>query len=44
MPLPFCEAASRPHMNFVPPKTLAQQGMPSVHACAKASRKNARPA
>ncbi len=22
-----CEAASRPHMNFVPPKTLAQQGM-----------------
>lgn len=26
-----CEAASRPHMNFVPPKTLAQQGMLCVH-------------
>jgi hypothetical protein len=27
----ICEAASRPHMNFVPPKTLAQQGMLCVH-------------
>ena len=26
-----CEAASRPHMNFVPPKTLAQQVMLCVH-------------
>lgn len=26
-----CEAASRPHMNFVPTKTLAQQGMLCVH-------------
>ena len=26
-----CEAASRPHMNFVPPKTLTQQGMLCVH-------------
>jgi len=26
-----CEAASRPHMIFVPPKTLAQQGMLCVH-------------
>lgn len=26
-----CEAASRPHMNFVPPKTRAQQGMLCVH-------------
>lgn len=26
-----CEAASRPHMNFVPPKTVAQQGMLCVH-------------
>jgi len=26
-----CEAASRPHINFVPPKTLAQQGMLCVH-------------
>jgi len=26
-----CEAASRPHMKFVPPKTLAQQGMLCVH-------------
>jgi transposase len=26
-----CEAASRPHMNFVPPKTIAQQGMLCVH-------------
>ena len=26
-----CEAASRPHMNFVPAKTLAQQGMLCVH-------------
>ena len=26
-----CEAASRPHMNFVPPKTLDQQGMLCVH-------------
>ena len=26
-----CEAASRPHMNFIPPKTLAQQGMLCVH-------------
>lgn len=27
----ICEAASRPHMNFIPPKTLAQQGMLCVH-------------
>lgn len=27
----ICEAASRPHMNFVPLKTLAQQGMLCVH-------------
>lgn len=27
----ICEAASRLHMNFVPPKTLAQQGMLCVH-------------
>jgi len=27
----ICEAASRPHMNFVPPKTLAQQGILCVH-------------
>lgn len=27
----ICEAASRPHMNFVPPKTLTQQGMLCVH-------------
>lgn len=27
----ICEAASRPHMHFVPPKTVAQQGMLSVH-------------
>lgn len=26
-----CEAASRPHMNFVQPKTAAQQGMLCVH-------------
>lgn len=26
-----CESASRPHMKFVPPKTLAQQGMLCVH-------------
>lgn len=26
-----CEAASRPHMNFVPAKTLTQQGMLCVH-------------
>jgi transposase len=26
-----CEAASRPHMTYVPPKTLAQQGMLCVH-------------
>lgn len=26
-----CEAASRPHMNLVPPKALAQQGMLCVH-------------
>lgn len=26
-----CEAASRPHMNFVLPKTLTQQGMLCVH-------------
>src|SRR5205085_92790 len=26
-----CEAASRPQMKFVPPKTLAQQGMLCVH-------------
>lgn len=26
-----CEAASRRHMNFVPPKTLAQQGMLCLH-------------
>jgi transposase len=26
-----CEAASRPQMTFVPPKTLAQQGMLCVH-------------
>jgi transposase len=26
-----CEAATRPHMNFVPPKTLNQQGMLCVH-------------
>jgi transposase len=26
-----CEAASRPHMNFVQPKTLAQQGVLCVH-------------
>jgi transposase len=26
-----CEAASRPHMIFVPPKTIAQQGMLCVH-------------
>ena len=27
----ICEATSRPHMTFVPPKTLAQQGMLCVH-------------
>ena len=27
----ICEAASRPHMNFIPSKTLAQQGMLCVH-------------
>jgi len=27
----ICEAASRPHMHFVPPKTVAQQGMLCVH-------------
>lgn len=27
----ICEAASRPHMHFVPPKTIAQQGMLCVH-------------
>ncbi|ABM40059.1 transposase IS116/IS110/IS902 family protein (plasmid) [Polaromonas naphthalenivorans CJ2] len=26
-----CEAASRPHMNFVPPKTIAQQSMLCMH-------------
>jgi transposase len=27
----ICEAASRPHMHFVPPKTIEQQGILSVH-------------
>lgn len=27
----ICEAASRPHMHFVPPKTISQQGMLCVH-------------
>jgi transposase len=27
----ICEAASRPHMHFVPPKTVSQQGMLCVH-------------
>jgi len=35
-----CEAASRPHMNFVPPKTLAQQGMLCVHRLREALKED----